>query len=707
MALADVRPEGLDADRSPEWFRTATRWTQVTFTDDDPGTFDIDFWIDVMRRTRSNALCLSAGGYMAFYPTQLPFHHRSAHLAGGDPFGELVDAARGLGMHVMARVDPHAIHQDAAEAHPEWLARDEEGNPIEHDSMPGVFWTDPFSTYLSEHVTQIAQEITERYDVDALFANRWESVKGVSYSEPVARRFRAETGHELPRTSDLTDPAWAAYTRWRSTKFSELVGLWDDAVRAVKPHVRFIPNRNPRITRDLVRELIEDRYPMLVIDKQGRWEDEAAWTPGRIGKRARGLFPDRPVALLASVGTEDHALRWKDSVTSPAELTSFIVDGFVHGGRPWFSKFKAEIFDPRWVEPVTEAFELHHRCEPLLERLTHVAEVAILDVRAPDGPTPWTPSDRDPRAHEDGLYQALVEARIPFEYISDEILTLERLAGVRVLVLPASCDLAPAHVEVLEQFVARGGSVVACYDSGARATPGGTREFALGDLLGVRLERDAYGPVKNNYIALEGDHPLNRGYDGARRIVGGTTLLDVRAEPGTDVPFRFIPAYPDLPMEEVYPRSYDGPPAVVTREHPSGGRTVYVAFNLGEVYWRALQADHGRLIANAVTWARGDDSPQVEVRGAGLVDLATLAGDGELAACLVNLNDPMAMRGQRHELIPLTDQEVRVRLPEGAVSVRARLVVADRSVPVDVVEGIARVSVEELELLEVVHLTWS
>src|SRR5690606_39979885 len=59
----------------------------------------------------------------------------------------------------------------------------------------------------------------------------------------------------------------------------------------------------------------------------------SAWTPGRIGKRARGLFPDRPVALLASVGTEDHALRWKDSVTSPAELTSFIVDGFVHGGR--------------------------------------------------------------------------------------------------------------------------------------------------------------------------------------------------------------------------------------------------------------------------------------------------------------------------------------------------------------------------------------
>ncbi|MEQ3554250.1 hypothetical protein WIS52_27610 [Pseudonocardia nematodicida] len=109
----------------------------MTFTDDDPGTFDIDFRVDVMCRTRSNALCLSAGGYMAFYPTRMPFHHRSANLGDSDPFGALVAEARKLDMHVMARVDPHAIHADAAEAHPEWLARDEHGEPIEHDSMPG------------------------------------------------------------------------------------------------------------------------------------------------------------------------------------------------------------------------------------------------------------------------------------------------------------------------------------------------------------------------------------------------------------------------------------------------------------------------------------------------------------------------------------------------------------------------------------------
>lgn len=688
---------------SPDWYRSATRWTQVTFTDDDPGTFDIDFWVDVMLRTRSNALCLSAGGYMAFYPTKLPFHHRSANLGDSDPFGALVQVARALGMHVMARVDPHAIHQDAADAHPEWLARDEQGNAIEHDSMPGVFWTDPFSTYLREHITEIAKEIARDYDVDALFANRWETVKGVSYSDPVARRFRAETGHDLPRLRDLDDPAWPAYTAWRRRELSELVGHWDDAVRSVKPHVRFIPNRNPGITRDLVRELIEDRFPILVIDKQGRWGNEPVWTPGRIAKRARGLWPDRPMTLLSSVGAEDHALRWKDSVTHPDELKSYIVDGFVQGGRPWFTKFKADIFDTRWVAPVVEAYDLHHRCEPVLEGLSHVAEVALLDTRAPDGPTPWQKSEHDPHADEDGVYQALLEARIPFEYIADEALTPDRLDGVRVLVLPTCPALAPEHVGVVEEFVARGGSVVAGYDSG----PAGPRDPALGDLLGVRPLSAVRGPLKNNYITIEdGKHPIAAGYDGARRIVGGTRVLAVEAAADTEVVFRFIPDYPDLPMEEVYPRSYDGPPAVVAREHPSGGRTVYVAFNVGDVFWQALQSDHGRLIAGAVGWALGEGPPRVEVGGRGLIDLAVHAGEDQLAVSLVNLNSPMAMRGQVHDTVPLTDQEVRVRLPDGVASAGARLVVADRSVPVEIEDGIARVRVERLDLLEVVHLTW-
>ncbi|GAA1171956.1 alpha-amylase family protein [Nesterenkonia xinjiangensis] len=691
--------------RTPEWYRTATRWTQLTFTEDDPSALDVDFWVDVLRRSRSNALCLSAGGYMAFYPTEIPYHHRSRHLGDSDPFGTLVESARSLGMHVMARVDPHAIREEAAAAHPEWLARDENGQAMEHDSMPGLWWTDPFSSYHREFITEVAVEITRKYDIDAVFANRWEGPpRRVSYSPASMREFLRDTGMELPSESEPEDPAWSVYREWRSRKLSELVVIWDDAVRAVKSHVRFIPNRGANLTRDLVREMVDDRYPMFFVDKQGRSGVEPSWVPGRIAKRARGLYPDRPVALITSVGPESHEARWKDSVADPEETTSLIVDGFAHGARPWFTKFKGEIFDQRWVAPIVEAYELHEKAEHVLERLTHTGEVALLDSRVSADALPDESYVPGRPEHEDGVYQALIEARIPFVYIADEALTAKRLEGVRVLVLPACPALSTAQRQVIEEFVEAGGNVVATFDSSLAGEPG-ERVLELGELLGVRLTEDVRGPLKNKYMTIEKEHTLSSGYEGAQRIVGGTQVLGVELLGEAQEIFRFVPDYPDLPMEEVYPRPGASTPAVVTREHASGGRTVYVAFNLGEIYWEFLQSDHGRLVGNAVRWALGG-RPQVEVCGRGLVDVAVQRGHGELAVTLVNLTNPMAMRGQNHELIPLKDQEVRIRLPEGVSEVTATLLYADEQAGVSVEDGVATVPVARIDRLETVHLVW-
>lgn len=706
MAINDVLPTTTAVERDPQWYRTATRWTQLTFTDDDPERYDVDFWIDVMKRTRSNALCLSAGGYMAFYPTQIPFHHRSAHLGDRDSFGELVEAARGLGMHVMARVDPHAVHQDAADAHPEWLAYDIEGRPLEHESMPGLWWTDPTSTYHTEFTTEIALEIVREYDVDAVFANRWEGPPRVLYGETTAKRFRADAGHELPRESDPQDPAWPAYAAWRSRKLSELVVRWDDAVRSVKPHVRFLPNRGAALTRDLVPELVEDRYPMFFVDKQGRSGDEATWMPGRIGKRARGLFPDRPVALITSVGPEDHVLRWKDSVADPHETRGLIVDGFAHGALPWFTKFKAECFDDRWVAPMVEAFGLHERFEQEVGHLRPTAEVVLLDSHRPNGHSPMA-SYLNRSAHEDGVYQALVEARIPFEYIAEEALSEERLAGVRVVVLPGNGALGAATVGMLERFVGDGGSVIALFDSGVTDAEDGRREIALGELLGVRLEQDVRGPLKNKYMSLAPDHSLTRGYDGAQRILAGAHVLGVSAAEDAEVAFEFVPDYPDLPMEEVYPRPGKVLPAVVTRVHPGGGRTVHIAFDLGEVYWRALQPDHARLLANAVGWALGETPPSVAVDGPGLVDVAVREGEGEIAVTLVNLTNPKTMRGPRSETLPLAGQEVSVRVPDGMSAASVRCLYAGAEPEVRQEAGLLSVQVPPVHDLETVHICWS
>ncbi|SDT12572.1 alpha-amylase family protein [Microlunatus soli] len=706
MTLTATEQQPHSSDR--DWFLGASRWTQLTFVENDPQTFDQDFWIDVMQRSGSNALCLSAGGYIAFYPTRIPLHYRSAELADGDPFGAMVEAARKLDMRVMARVDPHAIHDDAATARPDWLALGQDGEPLPHWSFPDIWLTCPFGSYHRDFITEVAREIVGDYQVDAIFANRWEGHGGVSYSEAARRGFFDATGLQLPRQDDPSDPSWPAYGAWRSRRLSELVVLWDDAVRAVRPAARFIPNRGSLLTRDLDRQIVDGRYPMFFIDKQGRSGREPIWTAGRIGKRSRGMFPERPVSLITSVGPESHEYRWKDSVAAPAELRSWIADGFAQGASPWFTKFNARIRDDRWVQPIVDAFGLHKIIDDAVGGLPFTERVAIFDNLRIDPARPFGPKVGDD-PNEDGFYQALVEARVPFGYLADQELTAARLAEVDVLVLPDARAMSEEHCRVIEAYVAAGGSVVAAHRSSLLDEEGRQRaDYGLGRLLGVSHRGGPRGPVKNNYIAITDRHPVAAGFDGAERIVGGTHLFAVDAAPDASVPFRFVPDFPDLPMEEVYPRQEGqvGDPAVVCREQPGGGRTAYVAFNVGEVFWDALQSDHGQLIANLVGWARGS-APAVRVTGAGLVDLSVRADEATTAVTLVNLNNPMAMRGQQRSVLPLPPQELLLVAPPGCSGADARLVVAGQHVPAErLPDGRFRVSIPSVGVIETVIVHW-
>ena len=117
------------------------RWAQLTLVEDDPGKFDPQFWLDYFRRTHSDAVCLSAGGCVAYYPTTVRFHHRSAWLGDRDPFGDLVAGCRKLGMVVIARTDPHATYDDVEQAHPDWIAVDATGQRRRHWASPELWVT--------------------------------------------------------------------------------------------------------------------------------------------------------------------------------------------------------------------------------------------------------------------------------------------------------------------------------------------------------------------------------------------------------------------------------------------------------------------------------------------------------------------------------------------------------------------------------------
>ncbi|MDR7124678.1 alpha-amylase family protein [Pseudotabrizicola sp. 4114] len=702
--MPDTAIDSVRLLRTPDWYRGATRWTQLTLAEDDPVKFDVDEWIEVFRRTGSNAACLSAGGYVAYYPTKVPYHYRSKWLGDTDPFGALVDGARALDMHVMARVDPHAIHDDAATAHPEWVAVDAAGQPRRHWAYPDVWVTCAYGDYNTQYMPEIVREIVRDYDVDAVFANRWQG-HGICYCESCARKFRDASGHDLPQASDPADAGWRAWVAWRRERLTTMVVDWDRAVQAVRPNASFIPNMGGASLMEFDLATIEAHCPFLVVDHQGRHGLEPMWMAGRNAKRIRATFRDRPVVLITSVGPEEPVHRWKDSVTTGPEMTSWIADGAAHGMLPWFTKFNGVIPDPRWIAPVADGFDLHARIESALDATEPACEIAILDATTTLRLHDWRQRDAA-EADEKGFCHALVEAGLSFEFVSDHAMTPEMLDRFRVLILPNARCLSDAQCALISDWVGRGGSLVVAGET-ALATEDGTprAECGLAEVLGTRMTAAPRGPVKNTYVELSGSHPVNAGYDGAKRIIGGLRLVAVAAEPGTQTPFLTVPDFPDLPMEEVYPRLSATDPAVVTRETAAGGRTVHIPWNIGATFWEVLAQDHQRLMENAVRWVLGGPS-MVEVAGPGVLDVGVRTAPGACLVTLVNLTNPMMWKAPIRDIYPVGAHEVSIAVPKGITRATAQLLISAKQAEVELRDGRAIVTVPGIEILEAVHLTW-
>lgn len=675
-----------------DWFDKPMRWAQLTLVENDPapGQYSLNFWLDYFKRIKADAACLSAAGCVCYYPTKVPYHYKSPWIGDGDPFGDLVEGCRKLGMVIIGRSDPHAVHQDAADAHPEWLAVDAQGSKRRHWAQPDLWVTCALGPYNFEQMTEIHREIMKLYMLDGLFSNRWAG-HGICYCESCQRLFKAASGFDLPRsrsasmygssilTPDSEDPAWRAYQLWHQERLFELWQLWDREVRAINPRARMIPNTGGGALSHLDMKRTGELADTLFADRQARRGVAPIWTNGKNGKELRATMGRKPIGGIFSMGVEEQ-YRWKDSVQSGNEIRMWVADGVANGLRPWFTKFCGMIYDPRWLKVVEDLYHRYAAWEPYLRNEAPVARVGLVYSQQ----TAWFYGKEKARQkvedHEMGFYHALIDARIPFEMVHDRLLDAEHLKAFKTLILPNIACLSDAQCQQLRAFVGGGGSIVATFETSLYDEWGVRRpNFGLADLFGARYTGGPEGPMQNSYLTIEKDpqtgayHPLLAGLEDAGRIINGVSRVIVEpAAPYSNPPLTLVPSYPDLPMEAVWPRvPHTDIPEVYVR--PAGkGRVVYFPWDVDRTYWEILCVDHGRLLSNAVTWAT-DEEPPVSVQGQGVLDVTVWKQKASMTVHLVNLTNPMMMKGPIHELYPLHNLSVRLRLPLGAHVKRVHL----------------------------------
>jgi hypothetical protein len=293
--------------------------------------------------------------------------------------------------------------------------------------------------------------------------------------------------------------------------------------------------------------------------------------------------------------------------------------------------------------------------------------------------------------------------------VNDRLLDEEHLSPFRLLILPNIASLSNDQCDQVKKYVKNGGSILATFETSLYDEAGRRRiDFGLSDLFGVSFDNKIEGPLQNSYLQLKSDaiskqfHPVLQGLEDAYRIINTTHQVNVFPRVPFISPVTLIPTYPDLPMEDVYPRIPETDIRELYLRESGTSRVAYFPGDIDRTFWQIMSSDHGKLIGNTIRWALKEE-PIVEVKGPGILDITVWRQENSMTVHLVNLTNPMLMKGPFREFIPV-DQQINIKIPDGLKVTGVNLLVRDKKVDFKLIDGKISLIVNQIHDYEIIGI---
>lgn len=632
------------------------RCGQINFNERDPEVLNIQEWLDYWSSLKLDALLLNAGGILAFYPTAIPYHHKSSYLGSRDLFGDFAKAAKQRGIRVVARLDCNYSYEEAYQAHPDWFERRTNGEPVRHAESPWLFKTCMFSPYFTDQMPAIIREINSKYDVAAFFTNGWPSTgrPPACYCE---------------HCRSLGDPKSPRYYQAHLDRVLEIWRLWDSTAKQKKSDSVYVGNLGGgiRAVTDLKR--ISEVAGWFNADHQGRNGNTPIWDCAQQGRVAQSVMKGRTITNVTGAYANSSPL-WRHTAKSPQEATMWMAQTTASGMVPWYHWLGGAPEDLRWRETGRKFFQWIAANEKHLVNRESVANLAVVFSERTNGF--YTPAGgTDTTEFLQGLYYALLEGRFLFDFVHEDDLAPATLKKYSALLLPNVAALSDAQCGQLREYVRSGGSLLATFETSGYDEWGARRpRLGLADLFGVETARDVAGPNGNSsYARIENPHEILGGFENTKVIPGAQYRLPAKA--GGKLILSVVPPYPAFPPEAVYtktPRTDE--PAVILREEGSS-RVAYFPGDVDRSFWRSNNGDLSLLLRNTVRWLLRSEQP-VTVSGDGIAEIFAWKTQPGYALHILNYTNPNMLRGWFRATYPIGRQQVRMTLPPGARISRVR-----------------------------------
>ncbi len=579
------------------WKDIPWRYIQTNLRQIDMLDMDAETYVRELKKFDAKITMINTSGILASYPTKLKYHPQSPYLQA-DSVKQMIDACHREGIRVIARTDFSKIRREVYEQHPDWAYRTPEGEIVDYNGDVHACINGGFQR---EYMLEILKETLTELPVDGVYFNMagyqtrdYSGIyHGICHCDNCRRMFSERYGMALPRREDMSDPAYRRYLEFKKETEAEHGRRVCEAIRKIRPDI-LIHRDTYTIDSAYMREedstaLGRDPWPYIGSEQS---KLVRASYPGYRQSNCDVDFIDFPIRLV-SVSPAQHALR--------------LVQGFANGGSPdYYLIGRLDNAEDKSAQArVQELFAFHKAHEKLLDGVVPCSRVALIRPESHDSHT---------TAEYRGWYRALTEGHFPFDALYASRMEAAGLARYSLLILPDDRYMSDSRAALIDEFAAKGGTVIATGETGFYDEHYERRETPALRCLGVTRCRQVRNDARGSYFKISPSDPLP-GFAEDEKLIAldGTYLYCDYAEDAA-CHLSFIPPSHFGPPERCYYTQVTDLPGYVSR-----GSTVYVPWYAGEFYYREGFSNSRKFMDGlleryaAARRVKGDFSPMVEI----------------------------------------------------------------------------------------------
>lgn len=587
------------------------------------------------------------------------FKSKLASVPNPDYLGRYLPEAKKRGIRTFIYFNVHYYTMRFAAEHPDWKQIRQDGKPLDHVYETGSDFC--VNSPWREWVFQVIRDLAT-YPIDGIFYDGPVFRPDTCYCRYCRAKFRKRYGRDMPPKSIRHGKAFQELLEFQADSIAEFLHDTRAILKAKNPNIALYMNGGVRganwATGRLNRVLVEEQD---LLGSEGGFlggdlTRVPVWKPGLTARLLETQAEGKPRVIFSAASHKP----WTFSLLPNPELRLLYADTIANGASVWMGITPFEFDQPEMKTladmnnflATNSKYYLHARSaaraavvwSDVTANYYAASQGQLIDINRTAARSDIGNVDGE----FSGITEPLLRHHIPFDVLDDIALEKENLNHYDVIFLPNVACMSDKVAARLQEYVRRGGSLVADFETSRYDETGMPRDnFALSEAFGVKVADKIQGPRRWDFMQPVAENKL---LEGPRRefIPSPIYYVPVTARGGKTILKYTVPL---AGRYDGVPKLSNNPALIVN--HIGRGKVVYFSGDIGNTTTKFHTPELMNLVANA--GLNSVKSPIAIDNAPGSVELVVRTQE-EGKRILVHLvNFTGAMTRPIQQIVPLSD----------------------------------------------------